>query len=193
MLIYLIRHARPEGIEGVCYGRQDVPVSAAATARAALAVRAQLPTQILATAPLYTSPLIRCTLLARALTVAQPPVISPELLELDFGTWEGSAWNDIPRTELDCWAQDPWHYSPGGAESASRVAARFRRWLEHLRERRLETVVAVTHAGLIRVALASGSAEPRGLSLPIPYGSVHRVTAGETGVAQSRRTASCAP
>jgi alpha-ribazole phosphatase len=191
MLIYLIRHARPEGVEGVCYGRRDVAVTAAATAQAARGVRAQLPAAVLETAPLYTSPLTRCTQLARELAAVRLPFIaSADLLELDFGSWEGAAWNDIPRAELERWAQDPWRYAPGGAESACSVAARFRNWVTSLRDARLQTVVAVTHAGIIRTALAADSPDPRRLSLAIPYGSVHQLRVDEHSFAKPERALS---
>lgn len=175
MLIYLVRHARPEGVEGLCYGRRDVPVSDEETDRVARSLRAALPPHVLEAAPIHSSPLSRCSALARRLAPARSAVIAPELLELDFGSWEGSAWNDVPRRELDVWAQDPWGYAPGGGESAQSASLRFQTWTSSLKEEGSAAVIAVTHAGLIRLALSAGCGEPSGLSLSIPYGSVHSV------------------
>lgn len=177
MLIYLIRHARPQGAEGRCYGRSEVSVTDEETTRVAQSLRTALPAAILAAAPIHSSPLSRCASLARELAPARAPVISPELLELDFGSWEGSAWDAVPRVELDAWAGDPWGYAPGGGESAQCAWLRFRAWSGRLKDGGAHAVVAVTHAGLIRLALAAGSADPSGLALSIPYGSVHQVRA----------------
>jgi alpha-ribazole phosphatase len=175
MLIYLIRHARPQGSQGLCYGRRDVPVDAEETERAARDLRARLAAEILEAAPLHSSPLSRCSGLAAALAPTRAAVISPDLLELDFGSWEGRAWDDVPRAELDAWARDPWAYAPGGGESAQLASSRFQAWAKRLKDDGAAVVVAVTHAGLIRVALSVGSTDPSGLSLSIPYGSVRRV------------------
>ena len=60
MRLYLVRHARAEGLESLCYGRGEICVSPNATAAAADAVRKQLPQSVLAAAPVYSSPLSRC-------------------------------------------------------------------------------------------------------------------------------------
>jgi alpha-ribazole phosphatase len=173
MLIYLVRHARPEGVAGLCYGRSDVRPDEAETRRAAGSLRASLPADVLETAPIYSSPLARCAALARELVPARVAVSTPELLELDFGSWEGSAWNDVPRAEVDEWARDPWGYAPGGGESAHCALLRFQAWANRLWDEGNATVIAVTHAGLMRLALSIGSVDPIGLSLSIAYGSVH--------------------
>ena len=97
---------------------------------------------------------------------------------MDFGHWEGAAWNAIPRDQMDAWAADVWGYQPGGGESANMVETRWLRWLRHARRMHIDTIVAVTHAGVIRVALA-GAAQARSstaLQTQIPFGSVHRLT-----------------
>jgi alpha-ribazole phosphatase len=173
MVIYLVRHARPEGVEGMCYGRSDVRTNDEETGRVARSLRATLPAEVLEAAPIHSSPLTRCSTLARELAPARAALLSPELLELDFGSWEGSAWSEVPRRELDAWARDPWGYAPGGGESAKAALLRFEVWKRRVSEEGQAAVIAVTHAGLIRLALSAGSADPTGLSLAIPYGSVH--------------------
>lgn len=185
MLIHLIRHARPEAVEGSCYGRTNLPVRREETVSAARGVRAILPGAALETGAIHCSPLSRCIALACELAPDRTPVIAPELVELDFGAWEGSPWTEVPRGELDAWARDPWGYAPGGGESARSVLRRFERWVSRLQDHGVATVVAVTHAGLIRVALARGCADPAALSQSIPYGSVRSLAIG----AARRRTA----
>ena len=175
MVIYLVRHARPAGADGMCYGRHDIPVTDEETRSVARSVRALLPRDALAEASVHSSPLSRCASLAHELVPTRAAVMAPELLELDFGSWEGHAWEDVPRVELDAWARDPWAYAPGGGESARSAFERFQGWASRLRGEGHDAVLAVTHAGLIRLAIAAGSEDPSGLSLSIPYGSVHRV------------------
>lgn len=175
MLVYLVRHARPQGAEGVCYGRRDVLVDPKETQRAARELRGQLPAHVIRDAPLYSSPLARCADLARELVPAREAVMTADLLELDFGSWEGVAWDDVPRAELDAWARDPWAYAPGGGESAQAASQRFQAWATRLSVEGTPVAVAVTHAGLIRLALSAGSADPSGLSQSIAYGSVHSI------------------
>jgi alpha-ribazole phosphatase len=157
MQLYLIRHPEPRDGRGLCYGRLDLGVDPQAIARAAGALRQRLPAWVLQTAPIYTSPLSRCAALAQSLASPRNAIVAAELIEMDFGSWEGRRWDAVPREELDRWAEDVWGYRPGGFESALDVAARWRQWLERIRHEG-DAAIAVTHAGVIRVALAQGEA-----------------------------------
>jgi alpha-ribazole phosphatase len=176
MQFYLIRHPRPIDAEGVCYGRQDVQVDAEAVARTAAEVRERIPAITLKSARIYSSPASRCLLLARALAAPRAPRMAEELWEMNFGTWEGLAWDCVPRDELDAWARDVWRYRPGGAESAAMVAARWQRWARALQSSGEDSAIAVTHAGVIRVALSGKGVLGAAFSqAPVEFGSVHRV------------------
>ena len=178
MIIYLIRHARPHQVEGICYGRLDVTVEASETERAARAVRLQIPQGIIESAPVYSSPLERCAMLAREIAAGRSVTLTPALLELDFGTWQGRSWGDIPREELDAWAADLWRYAPGKGESPEAAAGRWRTWVDSLHRQGVEATIAVTHAGLIRIARAVESfPDPTPLTMEIGYGSVHPIVA----------------
>jgi len=175
--IYLIRHPRPRDVQGYCYGRRDVAVDRAEIASAALQLRRTLPDHVLQAAPIYTSPLSRCVVLARAIAGRRATIAADELIEMDFGTWEGRAWDAVPRAELDGWAEDVWGYRPGGGENAQAVAHRWHSWLQQIRRKPSEAVIAVTHAGFIRVALAqTGVLGPDQFAqFPIAFGSVQQV------------------
>ena len=190
MIIYLIRHASPHGVEGICYGRCNVPVRASETQRVVQALRQNIPEEILKRAPIYTSPLVRCSMLAQQIADGRGVAVTPALLELDFGDWQGRRWEVIPRQELDAWAADLWHYAPGRGESAATAAHRWRAWVDSLVRQSLEAVIAVTHAGLIRVAHAvEFPSQPELLTMPVAYGSIHRIQAraGETSSARLER------
>ena len=185
MQIYLIRHPKPLDVLGLCYGRRDVAVGADETWIAAAAVRQTLSASVLQDAAIYSSPLSRCVLLARALATQLAPVVDHDLIEMDFGSWEGQAWDTVPRYQLDDWAQDLWGYRPGGGENANALAERWRQFVIRLRPMRRAAVVAVTHAGVIRVALAqAGRGTLSDLAqAPIEFGSVHCFAFPETASA----------
>jgi len=175
MQIYLVRHPRPSSINSLCYGRLDVAVEQQALIDAADSVFTHIPRQTLASAHVYSSPSSRCLALARHLAAPREPTPAEDLAEMNFGHWEGAAWDAIPRDQMDAWTADVWSYQPGGGESANMVENRWLRWLDHTRRRHIGAVVAVTHAGVIRVALA-GLAHPRSsaaIEAHIPFGSVH--------------------
>jgi alpha-ribazole phosphatase len=177
MQLYLIRHPRPINAQGLCYGRHDIPVDAESVAQAAARVRGLVPEKVRRSAPIFSSPSSRCVLLARALAAPREPRIAEELWEMSFGSWEGQAWDCVPRGELDAWARDVWRYRPGGAESAAMVAARWERWARRVRLSGEDCAIAVTHAGVIRVALVAAGVLDAAtfLRAPVEFGSVHRV------------------
>jgi alpha-ribazole phosphatase len=165
--LFLIRHPRPAGGEGLCYGRLDLPLADSANA-AADRLRPLLP----ADAPLFTSPLQRCHLLAASLRATAQ--VEARLAEMHFGDWEGAAWDAIPRPELDAWAADISGYAPPGGEAPAAVLARLLDWTEELHRNGTSRAIAVSHAGPIRLLLCHVLGLP--LShwerLPIDFGSL---------------------
>ncbi|WPB85607.1 histidine phosphatase family protein [Sediminicoccus rosea] len=152
MALTLLRHLRPVVAPGICYGVTDLDL-AEAPAAALDALLARLPPA----SAIATSPLRRCRLLAEAIGEARglPVLADPRLMEMDFGAWEGVAWNDIPRAELDEWAADFLHARPHGGESVAQLQARTRAALVDHRARAGHALL-VTHAGVIKAALATG-------------------------------------
>ncbi|HEY3850720.1 MAG TPA: histidine phosphatase family protein [Steroidobacteraceae bacterium] len=177
MAFHLIRHLEPRGARDICYGRRDLPCDTTSLASDAAAIRARLPERALRESPVFTSPLSRCRALAQALAAPLAPCIADELIELDFGLWDGARWDALSRAELDAWAGDVWHYRPGGGESAAMVEERWRRWCGRAASRGVESAIVVTHAGVIRAALAASGALRReeAASVRIPFGSVHPI------------------
>ncbi|NNM62962.1 MAG: phosphoglycerate mutase [Steroidobacteraceae bacterium] len=177
MQLYLIRHPEPIGVDGRCYGRTDMRVEEAAIARALPSIAASLSARTLADAEIHCSPLTRCMGLARRIAAPREPIVDEDLVEIDFGAWEGLPWDEVPRDAIDAWTRDIWGYRPGGGESAAMVASRWHRWLTRVQHGTAQTVIAVTHAGVIRVALSptapSGEAVP--IATPIPFGAVYRL------------------
>lgn len=116
MNLWLARHARPLVDAGICYGRLDVPADAEATAECARQLAVLLPAGI----SVITSPLQRCEQLAIALQAQRPDLAyktDSRLQEMDFGQWEGRAWDAIGAAALDAWVADFVRHRPGGGES----------------------------------------------------------------------------
>jgi broad specificity phosphatase PhoE len=105
------------------------------------------------------SPSLRTQQTADALGLT--PKIDPGLAECDFGSWAGLSVDDVNARfagKIDAWLADPTS-APHGGETLSDVAVRVERFLE--RASSLEgTTVAVTHGGVIRVAIVLARAQP---------------------------------
>jgi alpha-ribazole phosphatase len=173
--LILVRHPRPVGAEGLCYGRSDLPADPDALARVHAALRAEgLP----GNAPVFSSPLRRCADLARLLSANV--IFDASLAEMDFGRWELRSWNDIPRAEVDAWAADLPHYRPGGGESVLAVARRVAGALARIRRHGGERAVVICHAGTMRLMAAlAGGALPEQAALAAAA-APHRIGYGET-------------
>jgi alpha-ribazole phosphatase len=162
----LVRHPRVRGGTGRCYGRLDLPLADPGR---------DIPPLIAALvelrgAQIHTSPLARCRLVAEALAGdwgALPPLVDARLMEMDFGAWEGQAWDDVPRAALDAWAADLMGFSPPGGESGADLILRVSAaWDQMTAEGR--DLVVITHGGPLKVLAAFASGQPVDLSVPAP-------------------------
>lgn len=140
-----LRHPKPKVAPGTCYGRLDVGLTESAAAEIASAIRRLPPLKTV-----VTSPAQRCTRLAEAAARFLNARLSADarLWELDFGAWEGLAWQRINRAESDPWSADPWNISPPGGETFNALHQRVADALADLPDNAL----VVTHAGVIRAA-----------------------------------------
>lgn len=100
----------------------------------------------------YSSPAPRCRALVEHL--GWQTQYDPRLLELDFGDWEGRAWQDIPRAESEPWMADFVRRTPPNGESYAALQVRVVDFLRELQQQGAEHAAIVSHAGVIRAALA---------------------------------------
>jgi len=180
--LILVRHGETTmNTQGRYSGRGDAPLSPRGVAQAE-ATAARVVALAPAVTAVVTSPLSRCTRTARLIAAAAghvPVTVDEDLIECDFGAWEGLTFAEVGERwpdELDAWLGDPTVAPPDG-ESFRQVARRVARVVERLRERRPgDTVVVVSHVSpiklMLRDALAAGDAilhrlylDPAGVSV----------------------------
>ena len=157
MKLWIVRHATPLIESGVCYGALDVEADPPHTSQAARALAQALPEHC----QVWVSPLQRCRQLAKALFELRPelePQTDTRLREMDFGTWEGVAWDAIPLAAMQAWTDDFGAHRFGGVESANEVLARVAELWDAAQQQPDENQVWITHAGVARAAhlLAQG-------------------------------------
>lgn len=171
----------PVNMSGMCYGQSDV-LAQTASAQVLRNIHQQLPSAFSLRASLFTlysSPLQRCMVLAKALFPAQPLISDVRLKELDFGAWELQPWDAIERAQLDLWAQEPLHFCMPKGESFAQLIARVEQWLARCVSRKEgeanKPLVAVTHAGVIRAlaVICGGASVEQALNVKAPFASVH--------------------
>lgn len=156
MKLWLVRHAPPQVVSGVCYGVSDLAADGPATQACAAQLAELLPQGL----PVLASPLQRCEQLALALQGLRRDLtlnFDARLAEMDFGCWEGQRWDAIPRDAFDAWTADFGAHRFGGRESVDELLQRVAAVHADQVQRGGEAVW-ITHAGVIRAVtlLAQG-------------------------------------
>lgn len=153
MHCHLIRHPEPDIATGTCYGQLDIPLSMTGLEQQTCLIE-WAKTQTVER--VYTSPLVRCQSLAKALTQDACPLHSVAAFkEFDFGSWEGKKWDQICRTEIDAWQQDLLHYRIPNGESLDAFHQRvISAWHKLVDKHQGQNIVVITHAGVIRSIVA---------------------------------------
>ena len=92
---------------------------------------------------------------------------------MDFGSWEGREWSNIPKAELDAWADDFMHARPHGGESVAMLRKRVLAAVEDYK-RHDGTQVLVCHAGVIKAVFAGGD-DPGDYNFSPAYGGIFEI------------------
>jgi len=180
--LVLVRHGETAFTAQRRYsGRGDVDLSPRGEAQAA-ATATRLATMVGTAAVVVTSPLTRCRRTAEVIANQLGPApteIEPDLVECDFGAWEGLTFAEVKQrwpAELDAWLGSP-DVAPPGGESFRAVSSRVTAAVANLVATYPgQTVIAVSHVTpiklVLRDALAAGDAflhrlflDPAGVSL----------------------------
>ncbi len=167
MRVVLVRHPRPLVAAGICYGRLDCalhPDGLAEIDRIVGELDGFRPRVV------WSSPALRCRAVAERLSSA--PWFDERLLELDFGAWEGVAWDSVDRDALDRWAAFPLGFAAPGGESGAALVSRVTAFYRELMPSG-EDAVIVSHGGPLKVLAALLSGREVDLLAPAPeIGSV---------------------
>jgi len=137
-------------------GQTDVPLSDVGRRQAAALSRRLALREIHA---IYVSDLQRA--FETAQIIAEPhglsPVVAPCLREISFGDWEGLTYDEVQARDpenLAAWLSTPVDVAPAHGETMSQVAERVKPLLDTLvRDHQGQTVLWVTHGGLLRILL----------------------------------------
>jgi len=179
MIVAFLRHGSTAWNEqGRMQGRRDIPLSE----RGRGEVRAwRLPSASIACAPMeaawVSSPLRRAVETAEILS-GTTPQREPALIEMDWGEWEGFDLPELRRRHGEAFTRNEaagLDFRPPGGESPREVRDRVMSWLAANATRR-ETVVAVTHKGVLRAVLAAATGWDMTGKAPLrlQHGAMHR-------------------
>lgn len=156
--ILLARHGETAWTESDQFnGRTDIPISERGRLQALALSKALAHEEI---AACYASPLQRCQQTARiALGEHQVPIQArEELIEMNYGHWEGLERNEIIQLyaeEWQRWNLDPAIIAPVGGETGYQIAARvIPGLLKIISECWGKTVLVVAHKTVNRIILA---------------------------------------
>jgi len=169
--IVLVRHTQPDIADGICYGSLDLPVAETFEAESVAVIK-----QLTKPDVLVSSPLQRCRSLATKISEAfdVPVVLDERVREMDFGSWEGTAWNDIDRSAIDQWSDEFYRARPHGGESVEMLVTRVRSALMAYRKTDKHHLV-VCHAGVIKAAMSTGTTSSD-FSTSVAFGGIIKTT-----------------
>lgn len=176
--VVLARHPAVTGVEGLCYGQQDVAL-ADGWERMADGLRTVM--QGAGCRVMFSSPARRCRMVAERVArfMNLDLRVDSRLREISFGEWEGRPWNGISRTALDEWAADVSGFAPPGGESGHELGARVRHFWTEMQQFG-QSCAIITHGGPLRLMQGMMYGLPGSLLAPSPpMGSVRVVEQGD--------------
>jgi broad specificity phosphatase PhoE len=154
--LVLVRHAASHGA-GTFLGQKDEPLTAEGRQQLKGLVRKLSPFRFHA---VFASDLVRAVETARRVTLRQnlELQIRPGLREMHFGRWQGLSWEQIQRHDprgTSRWLKHFPSQAIPGAEPFRQFKTRVKAELRAIvRANKGRCVLVVTHAGVIRVAIA---------------------------------------
>ena len=160
MNVYLLRHGRTAWTEQHRYqGRRDIPLSPEG--------EAELRRADFAPAVVWVSPLSRARRTAELLFPGAEQQVEPDLVEMDFGAFEGRSYKDMEddrayRAWVDggCWGR-----CPGGEDWAAfsaRVCGAAERLMEDGLARKENCLTVVAHGGVLMAVMERFALPERG-------------------------------
>jgi alpha-ribazole phosphatase len=174
MEIYLVRHTKVAVSKDYCYGISDVDLSESYRDDFE-AVKKKLQGHTFTKS--YTSSLKRCKMLAYEL--ADSPMVSDALIEMDLGKWELLKWSEIDQKLLDDWMGDFVNVAPPNAENFMDFSMKSVLFFDELVKNSSETdrILLVTHSGVIRSLICHvlNLSLANAFNFEVDYGSVSKI------------------
>ena len=152
MKLYIIRHGQTDGnIAKKIQGRQDIPLNERGHFQAQCLGKAMENRPITA---VFSSPQIRA--METAIAVASPagvPVIPVrDLMEINYGVWEGKTEEELLRDDralYEAWWSHPAETAPPEGESINQVNERCRQAWKEIKPQLTGDAAIVAHGGLL--------------------------------------------
>jgi alpha-ribazole phosphatase len=158
-----VRHAPVTVNRGCCYGQTDFPCDVNDSAQFGGLVNRLPQGAIWVTSPLKRTHMTAAALVAAGLDGPDPipgpgVAIVPDLIEQHFGEWQGVRYDELAARRGEAWHRfwlAPAHETPPGGESFVALMRRVHGAIARLnRQFAGRDILAVTHGGTIRAALA---------------------------------------
>ena len=157
--LYMLRHGLTDANkEGLYLGHSDVPLSDEGREKLKKLKETEIYPQV---SFVFSSPLERATETAKILFPEKEPAIVPELIEYDFGEFEGRGAKELfERAPLfERWLRGESGVRPPFGESseefAGRVCSCFVKLVDGLIKEKIDDAMIVTHGGVIGTILAN--------------------------------------
>lgn len=154
MRIYLIRHGQTDwNIQGKIQGSHDIPLNGTGLKQAEMLAAGMESRPV---KKIFTSTLKRAMATAEALGSRQEAEIipMPQLIEVEFGKWEGLTWEEIENRypkEYRHWVSDPAQAAPPGGESQKEIINRCKTALNEIIKQTggREDIAVVSHGATL--------------------------------------------
>jgi alpha-ribazole phosphatase len=173
--LLLVRHARITSNHiGQLIGSTDVPLDPLGEAQAS-----SIASRVMRWSPevCFCSPMQRCRQMAAIIVPQLPPQFDPDLREIDFGHWETKTFAEAASQDpslVDRWAAFHDDFTFPGGESVGDFLHRVRAAVDRLIHAEAQTILAVTHGGVIRTMICQllGLESRQYLAFDIPYAAM---------------------
>jgi len=147
MIVYLIRHTKPDCPTGICYGKTDLDLAVEYESEIE-EVHSKL--DGIQFDQVYSSPLKRCRILAESFVASSNIVFDDRLKELDFGLWEMKSWVEIEQSkDVKAWYKDYVHIRVPEGESYIDLIERVKSFVHDI-DRDHKTIGVFCHSAVIR-------------------------------------------
>jgi alpha-ribazole phosphatase len=172
--LYLIRHTTPDIDKGICYGSTDINV-AESFENELDTVQEKL--QSVKFSHFYSSPLLRCSRLAQKLYNGTI-VYDERLKELNFGTMEMKAYDQMDKQWLDKWMGDFVNVCCPQGESFLQLQKRVVDFYEEILKKEEPVIGIATHGGVIRslICHALGIPLANAFKIVFDWGGITRIS-----------------